>query len=100
VENQQKKTKSALFSLLKSLEINPQNEWAIIALGKIVFDQSPNDIQKADSYFKRAVEINLHNINVWRSIITFWHSKNQEQKVDEYCAFALKNNIILEECKY
>jgi tetratricopeptide (TPR) repeat protein len=100
VENQQKKTNSALFSLLKSLEINPQNEWAIIALGKIVFDQSPNDIQKADSYFKRAVEINLHNINVWRSIITFWHSKNQEQKVDEYCAFALKNNIILEECKY
>ncbi len=100
VENQQKKINSALFSLLKSLEINPQNEWAIIALGKIVFDQSPNDIQKVDSYFKRAVEINLHNINVWRSIITFWQSKNQEQKVDEYCAFALKNNIPLEECKY
>lgn len=100
VENQQKKINSALFSLLKSLEINPQNEWAIISLGKIVFDQSPNDIPKVDSYFKRAVEINLHNINVWRSIITFWQSKNQEQKVDEYCAFALKNNIILEECNY
>ena len=85
---QQGKLKEGLLYLERALELNPENLWIYLSLGKAYFR-----INRANLYLTRQlfdkVLTQTNDWGLWNSVINFWAAIEHFDLVSEYCAKAI-----------
>jgi tetratricopeptide (TPR) repeat protein len=89
----QQHQQEALQSLEMALTLNPQNPWAYIDRGKLVYLQDRANITTAEMQFTQALAFLPENVDVWKQIIGFWQYVGETQKIALWCQEAQSKGI-------
>jgi tetratricopeptide (TPR) repeat protein len=87
------KLPQAVTSLQKATELNPENIWAHIHFGKVLYLSEPTRMAETETAFAKALELNGQDTAVWQNIIEFWQWVGAGANVKELCEQASSKAI-------
>ena len=86
----------AVENLQKAVQINPQNVWAHIHYGKVLYARNPSRAPDTSEQFAFALDLAVDRLEVWMNIIDFWVWVDEVDQANQLCKQALdhwRNNF-------
>jgi tetratricopeptide (TPR) repeat protein len=80
---------NAVLNLRYAVQINPQNPWAHIHYGKVLYLFDFDQILEVEENFNAALYLAPDNIDIWINIIDFWMWVGEEEQAQQLCQRAL-----------
>ena len=80
---------SAESNMELAVELNPENLWAHIHYGKVLYLSNPEEVQRVKDQFEQALELEYDDANIILNLIDFWDWVGETDEFQELCNVAL-----------